>query len=149
MRVLVDEDVPVQLLEPIRHLARGHEFAHVDELRWKRKSDIQLYADAARAGYDAVVTNDRGQLEDPEILRAIKRSRLHHIRYSHKHKGIHGLALALGALIAALPGLLDELADTDGQRLARVEGLDPRRRRWQIIDPASDPPAYWSRRTPR
>jgi len=32
MRVLLDEDVPMQLLDPLRRLLPGHEIHHVQEL---------------------------------------------------------------------------------------------------------------------
>jgi hypothetical protein len=57
--------------------------------------------------------------------------------------------LALGALVAELPTILDELSSITSQRLVRVQGLDPKKRRFDIIDPSSDPPAYWPRRRAR
>jgi hypothetical protein len=48
MRVLVDEGMPVQVLEPLR-LNRGHRFDHVNELRWKGIFDPQI--DSARFPY--------------------------------------------------------------------------------------------------
>lgn len=78
MRVLVDEGMPVQVLTPLR-LNRGHEFDHVNDLRWKGKKDVLLFRDAASKGYDAILTLDVAQLESVEESRALKRSGLHHI----------------------------------------------------------------------
>lgn len=61
MQVLVDEAMPVQVIPPLR-LNRRHEFDHVDELGWKGKADVQLFADAATRGYAAVLTLDLSQL---------------------------------------------------------------------------------------
>ena len=76
MRVLVDEGMPVQVLTPLR-LNRGHEFDHVNDLRWKGKKDVLLFRDAASKGYDAILTLDVAQLESIEESRALKRSGLH------------------------------------------------------------------------
>jgi hypothetical protein len=57
MRVLVDEGMPVQVLEPLR-LNKGHHFDHVNDLRWKGKGDVRLFQDAASKGYEAVLTLD-------------------------------------------------------------------------------------------
>ena len=56
MKLLLDEGLPVQLLEPLR---RNHEhtFAHVEELGWKGKLDHFLFADAAKEGFDAIIAH--------------------------------------------------------------------------------------------
>ena len=63
MKLLLDEGLPVQLLEP---LGRNHEhtFAHVEELGWKGKLDHFLFADAAKEGFDAIIALDLDQLSD-------------------------------------------------------------------------------------
>jgi hypothetical protein len=147
VHVLLDEDVPVQLLEPLRHLTRDrHEIEHVTQVRLKSRKDIPLFRLARERGYECVVTNDHGQLFDPGETRAIARSGLHHVRYNQRHEGLRGLAFALGALIAVLPGLLDDLERETGQRLMRVESFDPSRKRYEMTDPVSDPPRYWPRK---
>jgi hypothetical protein len=152
MRVLLDEDVPVQLLEPLQHLTAGrHVVDHVTKVKLSGKKDRPLFRVAKERGYEAVVTNDWGQLNDPQETKAIAASGLHHIRYAQKTKlGRKGLALALGALVASLPLILDELAALSaGQQLVRVEGLDPNRKHYRVTDPKVDPPPYWPRRQPR
>ena len=152
MQVLLDEDVPVQLLEPLQHLTQGrHVVDHVTRVRLSGIKDPSLFRVAKERGYEAVVTNDWGQLDDPQETKAIAMSGLHHIRYAQKTRlGRRGLALALGALVASLPRVLDELDVLGtGQRLVRVEGLDPNRRHYTVTDPREDPPAYWPRRRPR
>lgn len=62
MRVLVDEAMPVQGLPPLR-LNKGHGFDHINGLRWKGKKDVPLFHDAARKGYEAILTLDVAQLE--------------------------------------------------------------------------------------
>jgi hypothetical protein len=147
VRVLLDEDVPVQLVEPLSHLTRGkHTVDHVTRVRLTSRKDVPLFRLAKERGYQCVVTNDHGQLLDPDETKAIARSGLHHVRYKQRHEGRRGLAFALGALIAVLPSLLDDLEREVGQRLLRVESFDPSRRRYEMVDPASDPPRYWPRR---
>lgn len=144
MRVLIDEDTPVQVVEPLRHLLRGHEIDHVEAKGWKGKTDRTLFRDAKRAGYDVIVSRDRNQLSDPAELKAIKAYGLHHVWYAQRREGMDGLALAIGAIIAAMPALIIELEHADGQRLVRIAGIDPHRR-YRVTDPKKDPPSYWPR----
>jgi hypothetical protein len=142
MRVLIDEDTPVQVVEPLRYMLRGHQIDHVSELGWKGKKDRFLLRDAKRAGYEVIVTRDHNQLSDPAECKAIKRTGLHHVLYFQRRQGTAGLALATGALIAAMPLVMDELERADGQRLVRIAGLDPSRR-YVAVDPKKNPPVYW------
>jgi hypothetical protein len=144
MRVLVDEDTAVQLLEPLRHLLRRHTVDHVGMIKWKGKKDRSVLTDAKNAGYHVFITRDRNQLNDPLECALIKKSRLLHVRYAQRREGMAGLGLALGAIIAAMPMVMDELEQADGQRLVHITGLDPSRR-YDVTDPAARPPAYWPR----
>lgn len=144
MRVLIDEDTAVQLLEPLRCLLRRHQVDHISEVNWKGKKDRPVLADAKRARYDVFITRDRSQLSDPAECDAIKKSGLHHVRYAQRRPGTTGLGLALGAIIAAMPMVMEELEQVDGQRLVHIVGLDPARR-FEMTDPALSPPNYWPR----
>jgi PIN like domain len=111
MRLLIDEDTAVQLVEPLRHVLLGHEVAHISDLSWKGKKDLRVLPDAKSAGYHVLITRDRAQFSDPRECDAIKKSGLHHVRYAQR-QGARGLALALGAIIEfssgpgwCLPGL--------------------------------------------
>lgn len=149
MRLLLDEDVPRQLLEPLRHLLPEHRVDHVDDLRWKGKKDRFLLADARQRGYDAPLTNDSAQLQSADESRAIRDSGLHHIRYHQNPRlGVDGLALAMGAVMAAIRPVLRDLDAADGQRLVEIEGLSTRPRH-RAIDPTRDPPPYWPARSRR
>ncbi len=145
MRVILDEDVAAQVLEPLRRVLRGHHVDHVHALGWSSKKDRFVLRDAAAQGYDVLVTNDCRQLNDPDETVAIKKSRLHHVRYGQRYDlGPLGLALALGALIGALPLVLADLAKVGSQRPVRINGLDPAGRH-VVTDPAKSPPRYWPR----
>lgn len=144
MKLLIDEDTAVQLVEPLRHVLVGHEVAHISGLSWKGKKDRQVLPDAKGAGYHALITRDRAQFSDPGECDAIKKSGLHHVRYGQR-QGTRGLALALGAIIAAMPMVVEELENASGQRLVLITAIDPRRR-FDITDPRKTPPSpYWPR----
>src|SRR5438045_3325871 len=64
--------MPAQVLNPLR-LSKGHSFDHVEELRWKGKPDVALFADAAAKSYQAVLT----LLHSVDEARALKRLGLH------------------------------------------------------------------------
>ena len=141
MRILLDEDVPVQVLEILRRVLVDHEIDHVDTIRWKGKKDPVLIPNAASRGYDVLVTNDLGQLNDPDECRAIRRARIHHVTF-RIGDGLRGLALAVAAIVAAMPRLVDELAGSSGQRLGEITSVKDQRRH-TLIDPRKDPPPYW------
>ena len=143
MRILCDQDVPEPLVEPLRHLLRGdHTVEHVNQLQWTGKQDRFVYPDATRRGYDVILTNDANQLNDADETDAIRRSGLHHVRYPHRHRGMKGLALAMGSILAAMPGVVEELGVADGQRLVRIAAISPHDR-FDVVDPRRDPPRYW------
>jgi len=144
MRILIDEDSPVQLLGALRHLLPRHQVDHVTEINWRGKKDRSVLRDAANAGYEVFITNDRNQFNDPDECAAIKRSRLHHVSYSQRRQGLTGLGLALGAVLAAMPMVMAELEQADGQRLVHIAGLSPGHR-FEATDPARNPPKYWPR----
>ncbi len=94
---------------------------------------VWLLSDIAGAGYDAFVTQDANQLSEPKETELIRKSKLHHIRF-HQDAGVSGFARAVGGLVAAMPDVLTELMDADGQRLVRITKLD-RRKRHETINP--------------
>jgi predicted nuclease of predicted toxin-antitoxin system len=142
VKILLDENVPIQTLDLLSRVLRGHEVDHVDRIRWKGKKDSFLLPDAASAGYDVLVTKDSNQLEDPAECRLIRRSKIHHVRF-RQGEGIRGLGAAVASVIVAMPQVVTELEAADGQRLVRIEGINPVKRRHTTIDPKVNPPAYW------
>ena len=121
VRLLLDEDVPVQLLEPLRRLLPGHQVDHVQGLGWKGKPDHFLLADAAARGYDVLVTNDSGQMDSPKECRDIRDSGIHHTRY-RMLDGLDGLALSMGAVLAAIRPIVKELASAGAATCTRPPG---------------------------
>jgi hypothetical protein len=76
---------------------------------------------------------------------AIKRSRVHHVVYRHDAEGLRGLALAIAAIVAAMPRLVDDLQQAPGQRLVDIQSIRDQKR-YKIADPQRDPPSpYWPR----
>ncbi len=135
MHVLVDEGMPVQVIPSLR-LNRQHRFDHVDDLGWKGKPDVQLFADAANRGYHAVLTLDLSQLESLEECRALKRSGLHHIgiQQGRSAQGIRGMARVISSVVVAMPYVLSDLDAADGQRIVELTLLSATRRH-EILDP--------------
>ncbi|MGI8415096.1 MAG: DUF5615 family PIN-like protein [Nakamurella sp.] len=144
MRILLDQDSPVQLIEPLRRTLVTHSVDHVDQIGWGGKSDRNVLKDAAAAGYDVFVTNDSAQLDDPDETTSIRKSKLHHVRYTQRHPGVRGLALALASVISAMPDLVAELEGSDGQRLIAIRAIKPNGR-YVVTDPRREPPRYWGR----
>ena len=143
MKVLLDEDVPVPLIRLLRHILKGHTVDHVYEVGWKGKSDLDIYKDARTRGYDVVITNNIRQLNDPDECDAIKKSRKHLLLYN-MDSGLQGLALASGAICAAIRPVVEDLATRGRQHLVRITGLASGKKRYAISDPAQHPPSpYW------
>jgi hypothetical protein len=146
MRVLLDEDVPVQLVDPLRRLLPEHQIDHVQGLRWKGKKDLFLLPDAGRRGYGAFLTHNSGQLDDAAESRAIRDSGMHHIRYHQDtRRGLDGLAVAMASVMAAIRQVMRDLDAADSQRLVEVQGIQPGKRH-RLTDPRTDPPRYWPSR---
>lgn len=146
MRLLLDENVPLPLLSPLRHLLPAHEVDHVERIGWKGKKDRFLLPDASARGYDGLLTKDSAQLDSPEESRAIRDSGIHHIRFRQDSKrGMDGLAGAMAAVVAAIRLVVAELDSCTGQRLVVIQSIAPGRRH-EITDPKIDPPPYWPSR---
>ena len=145
MRVLVDEGMPIQVLDPLR-LNKGHVFDHVEELHWKGKKDVPLFRDAAARGYQAVLTLDLAQLDAADESRALKRSGLHHIGITQGRsaQGIRGISRVIASLVVSMPYVLADLEDIEVQRIVELSLLAGGRRH-TIYDPALEPQRfpYW------
>jgi hypothetical protein len=142
MRLLLDEDVPEPLLNLLKHLLRDHTVEHVRTYRWKGKKDTSLFRDA-RGRFDAILTNDLRQFNDPDECKAIQRSGLHHISYD-LDEGLDGLAMASAAICAAIRPVIAALEKESSQRIVRIRGIAGRRRRFDMTNPATKAPsAYW------
>lgn len=142
LQVLVDEGMPVQLLEPLR-LNRGHRFDHVNELRWKGRLDQPLLRDAGGRGYDAILTLDVNQLSDADVCRALRQSGLHHIslQQGRRVRGVKGTARVMASVIAAMPYVLEDLEDADGQRIVELS-LFSATKRHNLFDPLRERSRY-------
>lgn len=143
MRILLDENVPVQALELLRKVLRGHDVDHVTDIGWKSRRDRVLIPNMASSGYNVFVTKDVNQLNDPDECRAIQKAKVHHVTF-FQGQGLRGLALAVAGLIAAMPRIIEELDDAKGQRLVEITALRDRPRH-RMNDPARHPPPYWQR----
>lgn len=142
MKVLLDENVPEVVLHLLQKLSIGHQIHHVAQLDWRGKKDILLLADAKRKHFEAFLTGDISQYDDPDECKAVKRSGMHHITFE-SHSGPLSHATLVASLCAATPTLLNRLANETGQRIATIAGISTGGR-FSIKDPMTDPPSnYW------
>ena len=143
MKILLDEDVPQPLLDVVRHLLRGHVVEHVYTRGWQGKKDRPLFADAAAARFETIVTNNLKQFNDPGECSAIQKSGLHHVSYALDN-GLDGLARASASILAAIRPVVAELEAASTQRIVRIHQIATKQKRYTLTDPATDPPsAYW------
>ena len=143
MKLLLDEDVPEPLVPMLSRLLRDHDVRHVRDLRWKSKKDLDLFKDAKRDGFHALLTNNIRQFNDPSECSAIQRSGLHHISYEITD-GLDGLALASASVCAAIRPIMKELGTVTSQRLVKIRAMSARAKRYEVANPATHPPSpYW------
>jgi hypothetical protein len=147
MRILLDEDPPGQIVEPLRQVLRRHEIRGIHEIGWSGKKDPQVLRDlkSSTPRFEIFLTNDKSQLTSPDLCVLIKKAAVHHVRYD-QGSGTLGLALAMAAIIAAMPRVMEDLESAQGQRLVKIKSLDRASVRHEIVDPAKQPPSpYWPR----
>jgi len=110
VKILLDEDVSQALVRVLRDVVPHHVFKCVDELRWKSKKDVALFRDARSHGFDAIISCDRGQLTDPDHLKALRASKMHHVLIKqYPKKPVEGVALQVADVLAAIHPLLADL----------------------------------------
>jgi hypothetical protein len=120
--VLLDEGVPVPLIEILAMLGPTHSFEHVNNVGWMGMKDPMLFQVAATAGYEAIVALDRNQLTSAAEWKALKRSGLHHIsiRQTKATQGARGQMRVLASLAVAMPRALDDLSAASGGQIVEV-----------------------------
>lgn len=126
---MVDEQLPVQLLPPLL-VCKGHEFVHVDSLKWKSKEDKHLFRDAAKKGFEAIITADKSQLYEREEIRALRASGLHYVglKQGRKAKGVAGAARRIASLVAAMPYVASELEVAKEPMIVEISMLSAKSR---------------------
>ena len=129
MHVLLDENIPVPALASLQVLV-PHTFNHVGPAGWAGQTDKALFALAAEAGYDIVVSLDRRQLYSDDEWKALKRAGLHHvsIRQSRATEGARGSLRLMASLLLAMPRVLDDLEHQAGGCVVEVRLLEDRNR---------------------
>lgn len=145
MKILLDENVPVQLIEPLKWLLRGHRISHANET-WKGIKDEQLYDKARRSGYELVITVDGNQLLNDRICKAIHRSGVHCAFLDVGRSSLDDLAAASAALVHCARDITNLLEDAEGQRIITIQRLGERSL-FTVYDPRKEAPSpYWPRK---
>jgi hypothetical protein len=85
-------------------------------------------------------------LDSVEESRALKRSGLHHvgIAQGRSAQGIRGIARVISSVVVAMPYVLADLAEADGQRVVELALLSAGKRH-TLFDPRVEPERfpYW------
>lgn len=139
--MLIDEDVAEPFVAMLVHLLPTHEIISVRGCGWSGKKDVPLYADAARRGFDVMVSANHRQLLIPEEVTAIRKSRMHVIHYDQAD-GIRGMGRTAGGLLAAIVPVFADLESAKSQLLVRIPCPSVRKRH-QVTNPNKTPPKYW------
>lgn len=140
MKVLLDEDVAAPYLEIIRYLLPTHQVDSVYSLGWGGKKDRMLYADAARKGYEVMVSANHTQLNDPDECKAIRDSRMH-VVYFGQADGLDGFGRSAASLLGSIVEVIQRLEVAKSQQIVRIMLL--RSGRFEMIDTRTNPPTYW------
>ncbi|AWS47892.1 hypothetical protein [Streptosporangium sp. 'caverna'] len=145
MRILLDENVPKPLVEPLSWLLPGHVIEQVNR-RFKGIKDEQLYDKAKRKKFEMIISADGNQLYDEGICKAIQRSGLHAVFVETGNSSLGSLAAAAGALIHSIRDIIGKLEKAESQHVAIVQMLhgDPG---YSFHDPRRDAPSpMWPRK---
>ena len=140
--MLIDEDVADPFVAMLVHLLPTHEITSVRARGWSGKKDVPLYADAAKRGFNVMVSGNHQQLLIPDEARAIRKSKMHVVHYEQAD-GISGLGRTAGGLLAAIVPVIAELDSARSQRLVRIPCISTRKRH-VVTDPRKNPPKYWA-----
>ncbi|NIL65007.1 hypothetical protein [Salinispora arenicola] len=84
-------------------------------------------------------------MADPDECGEVKKSGMHRIYVQATASRTERPRRRRRSLVAAMPDVIAELGNADGQRLVTVTGINPTKKRYEIIDPQRDPPTYWPR----
>lgn len=145
MRILLDENVPRQLVDPLSWLLPVHVIHQVNR-RFKGIKDEQLYDKAKRKNYELIISADGNQLYDERICKAIQRSGLHAAFVETGSSNLKSLAAAAGALIHSIRDIVAKLEKVEVQHVIVIHMLrgDPR---YDFHNPRRDPPSpLWPRK---
>lgn len=140
--MLLDEDVAEPFVAMLVHLLPAHEITSVRARGWSGKKDVLLYADAAKRGYNVMVSANHRQLLNPDEVTAIRKSKMHVVHYEQSD-GISGLGRTAGGLLSAIVPVIAELDSANSQLLVRIPCTSARKRH-EITDPRKQPPEYWT-----
>lgn len=140
--MLIDEDVAEPFVAMLVHLLPTHEITSVRTCGWSGKKDVPLYADAAKRGYDVMVSANHRQLLNPDEVTAIRKSKMHVIHYEQA-EGISGLGRTAAGLLTAIVPVIAELDSANSQLLVRIPCMSSRKRH-EVTDPRKKPPEYWT-----
>ncbi|WP_052720797.1 hypothetical protein [Actinoplanes rectilineatus] len=143
MKILLDEQVPEPVIDPLNHLLRWHQIDHVQRIGWKGKKDFKLLPDLAARGYEVLVTADVNQLHDQAECKLIKKYGFHHVRFEQSGKGVMAAGGAIATVIAGLTAVVPVLEKADGQRIVLLKSVRCGPAQYVLCDPKEQPPAYW------
>ncbi len=128
MKFLIDENVNVAVCAPLNTLFSQHTFHTVADQAWSGFVDDALFPAMAEHQFGAIITRDKNQLSAGEERDALRSNNLHWIGMkAPTHKGLLGLALETAAIIAGLPFILDDIADTPQPTAFHITGVPSQR----------------------
>lgn len=115
MRFLLDENVSVQVIAPVRALLPRHRFESIyqyDAGRLAGLDDDELLAEMSSGIFDALVTHDQSQLVDHR--EALLAAGVHWLGLRQPRiRGLHGLAASAACMLAGFPHALDLIEKWD------------------------------------
>lgn len=122
MKFLIDENEMLGILQPLQAIYPAHTFEHVVNTPLASLQDVPLFHAMAEAGYAALITQDRAQIEDNlDEVEALLELGIHWIGRKQLHvPGRRGIALAIASHVAAMPQLLDQMSAATEPMMLRV-----------------------------
>ncbi len=126
MRFFIDEQSNPVLEVLLNHIFRQHEFRTFQQENLAGTEDRELFDVLATRDFNAIITDDRGQLQrrgDRTERDRLRAASLHWIGYKRPNLGgPAGLAVAAGGLLAGFPAALEALAEAAVPTAVTVRG---------------------------
>ncbi|KQQ80997.1 DUF5615 family PIN-like protein [Arthrobacter sp. Leaf137] len=113
MRFFVDENTSPRIVDTLGQIFMSHEFVTPESLDLSGASDVSVFERLGEHRFDAIITKDKNQLENPDELRSLYENGIHWVGYKDI-KGLGGvplMATVTATLAGGLVPLLDNWAD--------------------------------------
>ena len=125
MKFFVDENETAAIVQPLETVLFQHEFRSAEQEELGGVEDVDLFAEIARRGFDALITRDRNQLANRDERLKLIECGLHWI--GHKEPGATGellISCLVAGYVLALPYVVSAVAELGAPHAFHVRNVE-------------------------